>query len=126
MNTSLTQSVITVCEMFGKFMKFTAEIFCECQNVNRVKRPAKNTDVCMFYTFIWPKVYVAFILDMIIVFNKIINNSRPPTWYFSLTKTGNKEFIIVGLTENLKPIIKYNRSFYSILTYTRLYIVLCS
>ena len=44
-----------------------------------------------------PRVYVAFILDVKIVFNKIINNSRPPTWYFSLTRTGNKEFIIVGL-----------------------------
>ena len=29
-----------------------------------------------------PRVYVAFILDMII-FNKIINNNRPPAWYFS-------------------------------------------
>ena len=44
-----------------------------------------------------PIVYVAFILDMKIIFNKIINNSRPPAWYFSLTRTGNKEFIIVGL-----------------------------
>ena len=44
-----------------------------------------------------PRVYVAFILDMIIIFNKIINNSRPPAWYFSLTRTGNKEFTIVGL-----------------------------
>ena len=34
---------------------------------------------------------------MITVFNKIINNSRPPAWYFSLTRMGNKEFIIVGL-----------------------------
>ena len=30
------------------------------------------------------------------------------------------------ITENLKPIIKYNRSFYSIPTYTRLYTILCS
>ena len=45
-----------------------------------------------------PRVYVAFTLDMIIIFNKIMNNSRPPAWYFSLTRTGNKEFIIVGLT----------------------------
>ena len=59
------------------------------------KRPAKNTDVCMFYTFICTRV--TFILDMIIVFNKIINNSCPPAWCFSLTRTGNKEFIIVGL-----------------------------
>ena len=29
----------------------------ECQNVDRVKRPAKNTDVCMFHTFICPRVY---------------------------------------------------------------------
>ena len=49
LNTSLTQFVINVCEMFGKFVKFTAEMFSECQNVDRVKRPAKNTDVCMFY-----------------------------------------------------------------------------
>ena len=83
--------------MFGKFVKFTAEMFSECQNVDRVKRPAKNTDVCMFYM---PKVYVAFILDMKIIFNKIINNSHPPTWYFSLTRTGNKELIIVGLIIN--------------------------
>ena len=41
--------------MFGKFVKLTAEMFSECQNVDRVKRPAKNTDVCMFYM---PKVYV--------------------------------------------------------------------
>ena len=87
--------------MFGKFVKFTAEMFSECQNVDIVKRPAKITDVCMFYTFICPRVYVAFILDMIIIFNKIINNSRPPAWYFSLTRTGNKEFIIVGLTVRL-------------------------
>ena len=73
----------------------------ECQNVDRVKRPAKNTDVCMFYTFICPRVYVAFILDMMVVFNKIINNSRPPAWYFSLTRTGNKELIIVGLTVSI-------------------------
>ena len=46
-----------------------------------------------------PRVYVAFILDMIIIFNKIINNSRPPAWYFSLTRTGSKEFTIVGLTK---------------------------
>ena len=39
---SLTQSVINVREMFGKFVKFTAEMFSECQNVDRVKRPAKN------------------------------------------------------------------------------------
>ena len=32
--------------MFGKFVKFAAEMFSECQNVDRVKRPAKNTDVC--------------------------------------------------------------------------------
>ena len=83
--------------MFGKFVKFTAEIFSECQNVDRVKKSAKNTDVCMFYTFICPRVYVTFTLDMIIVFNKIINNSRLPAWYFSLTRMGNKEFIIVGL-----------------------------
>ena len=51
LNTSLTQS-INVCEMFGKFLKFTAEVFSECQNVDRVKIPAKNTDVCMFCTFI--------------------------------------------------------------------------
>ena len=44
-----------VCEMFGKFVKFTAEMFSECQNVDRVKKPAKNTDVCMFYTFICPE-----------------------------------------------------------------------
>ena len=87
--------------MFGNFVKFTAEIFSDCQNVDRVKKPAKNTDVCMFYTFICPRVYVAFTLDKIIVFNKIINNSRPPAWYFSLTRTGNKEFIIVGLTIQL-------------------------
>ena len=66
--------------------------------MDRVKRPAKNVDVaiCMSNTFICPRVYVAFILD-IIAFNKIINNSRPPAWHFSLTRTGNKEFIIVGL-----------------------------
>ena len=52
---NLTQSVINVCEMFGKFVKFTAEMFSECQNVDRVKRPAKNTDACMFYTFICPE-----------------------------------------------------------------------
>ena len=55
LNTSLTQSVINVCEMFGKFVKFTTEMFSECQNVDRAKRPAKNTDVCMFYTFICPE-----------------------------------------------------------------------
>ena len=51
-----------------RFVKFTAEIFSDCPNVDRVKRSAKNTDVaiCMFYTFICPRVYVAFILDMII------------------------------------------------------------
>ena len=86
-----------MCEMFGKFIKFTVEIFSECQNVDRVKKPAKNTDVCMFYTCIFPRVHVALILDMIIVFNNIINNSCPPAWYFSLTRMGNKEFIIVGL-----------------------------
>ena len=66
--------------------------------MDRVKRPAKDTDTSMFYTFICPRVYTTFILaiDMIIVFNKIINNSRPPSWYFSLTRMGNKEFIIVG------------------------------
>ena len=42
-------------EMFGKFVKFTAEMLSECQKVDRVKRPAKNTDVCMFYTFICPE-----------------------------------------------------------------------
>ena len=46
-----------------------------------------------------PIVYVGFILDMIIVFNKIINNGCLPAWYFSLTRTGNKEFIIVGLSD---------------------------
>ena len=30
-----------------------------------------------------PRVYVAFILDMIIIFNNIINNSRPPAFFFS-------------------------------------------
>ena len=55
LNTSLTQSIINVCEMFGKFIKFTVEMFSECQNVDRVKRPAKNTDVCMFCTFICPE-----------------------------------------------------------------------
>ena len=51
-----------------------------------------------------PRVYVAFILDMIIIFNNIINNSRPPAWYFSLTRTGNKEFTIVGLSrQNRSP-----------------------
>ena len=30
--------------MFGKFVKFTAEMFSECQNVDIVKRPAKITD----------------------------------------------------------------------------------
>ena len=43
----------------------------------------------MFYTFICPRVYVAFTLDMIIVFNEIINNSLPPAGYFSLTRMGN-------------------------------------
>ena len=38
LNTSLTQSVINVCEMFGKFVKFTAEMFSECQNVDRVQK----------------------------------------------------------------------------------------
>ena len=52
---SLTQSVINMCEMFGKFVKFTAEMFSECQNVDIVKRPAKITNVCMFYTFICPE-----------------------------------------------------------------------
>ena len=80
--------------MFGKFVKFTAEMFSECQNVDRVKRLAKNTDVCMFYA---QSICIVFILDMKIVFNKIINNSRSPAWYFFLTRTGNKEFIIVGL-----------------------------
>ena len=55
LNTNLTESVINVCEMFGKFVKFTAEMFSECQNVDIVKRPAKITDVCMFYTFICPE-----------------------------------------------------------------------
>ena len=55
LNTNLTQSVINVCKMFGKFVKFTAEMFSECQNVERVKRQAKNTDVCMFCTFICPE-----------------------------------------------------------------------
>ena len=50
--TSLTQSVINVCKMFGKFVKFTAEMFSECQNVDKSKKTSKNTDVCMFYTFI--------------------------------------------------------------------------
>ena len=49
-----------------------------------------------------PRVYVAFILDMKIVFNKIINNSRLPAWYFSLTWMGNKEFTIVGLKSTLE------------------------
>ena len=86
-----------MCETFGKFVKFTAEIFSECQNVDRVKRPAKTLMYACFIHIYMPRVYVAFILDMKIVFNKIINNSRPPAWYFSLTRTGNKEFIIVGL-----------------------------
>ena len=42
LNTGLTQSVINACEMFGKFVKFTAEMFSECQNVDRVKTPAKK------------------------------------------------------------------------------------
>ena len=96
LNTSLTQSVINVCEMFGKFVKFSAEMFSECQNVDRVKTPAKN--LCMYALYMYMhRVYVAFILDMKIVFNNIINNSRPPAWYFSLTRTGNKAFTIVGL-----------------------------
>ena len=41
--------------MFGKFVKFAAEMFSKCQNVDRVKSPAKNTGVCMFYTFICPE-----------------------------------------------------------------------
>ena len=75
--------------------------------MDRVKIPAKNIDVaiCMFYTFMCPRVYVAFILDMIIAFNKIINNNRLPAWYFSLTRMGNKEFIIVGLMYKCKLII---------------------
>ena len=48
-------SKLNVCEMFGKFVKFTAEMFSECQNADRVKTPAKNTDVCMFCTFICPE-----------------------------------------------------------------------
>ena len=92
-------------------------IIIEC---GQSKKTSKNIDVaiCMFYTFICPRVYVAFILDMIIAFNKIINNSRPPAWYFSLTRTGNKEFIIVGLI--LKCIlfeISYIAILASILTY---------
>ena len=39
---SLTQSVINVREMFGKFVKFTAEMFSECHNVDIVKKPAKS------------------------------------------------------------------------------------
>ena len=35
-----------------------------------LKDQQKNTDVAMFYAFICPRVYVGFILDMIIVFNK--------------------------------------------------------
>ena len=42
LNMSLTQSVINMCKMSGKFVKFTAEMFSECQNVGRVKRPAKT------------------------------------------------------------------------------------
>ena len=36
------ESVINVCEMFEKFVKFTAEIFSECQNVDRVKNQQKT------------------------------------------------------------------------------------
>ena len=62
-----------------------------------------------------PRVYVAFILDMIIIFNKIINNSRPPAWYFSLTRTGNKEFTIVGLIFGIHMNIeRYQQSRYVI------------
>ena len=42
----------------------------ECQNVNRVKRPAKYTNVRMYVLYAQEYVYVAFILDMMIVFNK--------------------------------------------------------
>ena len=55
-----------------------------------------------------PRVYVVFILDMKIVFNKIINNSRLPAWYFSLIRMGSKEFIIVGLitsSDDIQPSI---------------------
>ena len=69
--------------MFGKFVKFTAEIFSECQNVDRVKRSAKDTDVCMFYTLICPEYMQHLsLIYMIIIFNNIINNSHPPAWYF--------------------------------------------
>ena len=77
-----------------------------------------------------PRVYVAFILDMKIIFNKIINNNRPPAWYFSLTRTGNKEFTIVGLISVLahmrilahtrmgRPICVYSYGTSHIATYT--------
>ena len=64
--------------MFGKFVKFTAEMFSECQNVDRIKIPAKTLMHVFFIHLYAPRVYVTFILDMKIVFNKIINNSRPP------------------------------------------------
>ena len=56
----------------------------------------------MFYTFMCPRVYVAFILDMIIAFNEIINNNLLPAWYFSLIRTGSKKFIIVSLSSKME------------------------
>ena len=64
------------------------------------KKTSKNTDVCMFYIFICP----TFTFDMIMVFNKIINNSLSPAWYFSLTRMGSKEFIIVCWPYHCQPI----------------------
>ena len=37
-----------------------------------------------------PRVYVAFILDMIIIFNNIINNSHLPAWYFLSDQDGKQ------------------------------------
>ena len=64
-----------------------------------------------------PRVYVAFILDMIIIFNNIINNSRPPAWYFSLTRTGNKKFTIVGLICVAMPAFHCEESLFTSLNY---------
>ena len=49
--------------MFEKFVKFTAEMFSECQNVDRVKTLAKTLMYACFDIYM-PRVYVVFILDM--------------------------------------------------------------
>jgi len=55
------------------------------------EKTSKKELMCVFYIYILDACYYHFI----IVLNTIINNSRHCV--FNLTRTGNNEFIIVGL-----------------------------